>query len=235
MLPGPLALRLAETGAFAVEGSACVIAAWRAPERLTGSTVWRERSAALIDVALFGEAALVAGRRGADGLPAPLPLGPIVAPRGSADGVMVGETARTEAGTLAVRGPMVPHHSFPPGIERSGLAYFKIGQRGLVDSGYTCRVDPLTKTIVVTGPPAGIVSVGGYRFPLRDLQDVVGRIDKSATLGALPDPLVGQRLTGNAADRQTMQAALNAVGVNPLVVAAFSDRDERTIAQHEAP
>ena len=235
VLPGPLALRLGETSAFALEGPACVIAAWRAPERLTASAVWREPNTGFVDVALFGEAALVAGRRGADGLPAPLPLVPIVAPRGSTDGVMVGETTLTGAGTLAARGPMVPHHSFPPGIERSGLPYFKIGQRGLVDSGYTCRVDCLAKAIVVTGPPAGIVSVGGYRFPLRDLQDVVGRIDKSATLGALPDPLVGQRLTGNAADRHTMQAALNAVGVNPIVVAAFRDRSERNVAPHDAP
>jgi len=43
----------------------------------------------------------------------------------------------------------------------------------------------------------------------------------------LPDSLIGQRLIGNAADRNTMQAALSAVGVNPLVVAAFRDRSER--------
>lgn len=122
---------------------------------------------------------------------------------------------------------MVPHNTFPPGAERSGRPYFKIGHAGLVDCGYTCRVDFVTRAMVVTGPPSGIVSVGGYRFPLRDLQDVVGRVDSGATLAALPDPVVGQRLIGNAADRDTMQAALNAVGVNPVVVAAFRDRSER--------
>jgi hypothetical protein len=86
-------------------------------------------------------------------------------------------------------------------------------------------------TVTVTGPPSAIVSVGGYRVPLHDLQDVVRRIDGRATLTALPDPLVGQRLIGNAEDRYTVQAALNAVGVNPLVVAAFVDRSDRGVAE----
>ena len=128
---------------------------------------------------------------------------------------------------MALRGPMVPRHAFPPGIERSGLPYFKIEPGGLVDTGYTCRVDSVTKAMVVTGPPSGIVSVGGYRFPLHDLQEAVRRIDSGATLAALPDPIIGQRLIGNAADRDVVQAALNAVGVNPIVAAAFRDRGER--------
>ena len=54
---------------------------------------------------------------------------------------MVAETLRTDAGTLAMRGPMVPHHVFPPGIERSGLPHLRIGPGGAVDTGYACRVD----------------------------------------------------------------------------------------------
>jgi hypothetical protein len=140
---------------------------------------------------------------------------------------VVAELTRTDAGTVAARGPMVPHHSFPPGIERTGLPYFGIGDRGLVDCGHTCRIDSLANATVVTGPPSGIVSAGGYRFPLRDLQDVVGRIDGTATLAALPDPILGQRLIGNAGDRNAMQAALHAAGINPLVAAAFRDRGVR--------
>ena len=49
-------------------------------------------------------------------------------------------------------------------------------------------------------------------------------------LPTLPDPLLGERLAGNAADRYTIQAALNAVGVNPIAVAAFHDRSDRAIA-----
>ena len=182
----------------------------------------------LVDVPIFGEAGLAPARRGPGGRPSPIPAGPMRAPRGSADGVVVAELTRTDTGTVALRGPMVPHLSFPPGIEVSGLPYFKIGPGGLVDSGYTCRINSVTEAIVVTGPPSGIVDVGGYRFPLHDLQEIVRRVDGDANVAALPDPIIGQRLIGNAADRDTMQAALNLVGVNPLVVAAFRDRSGLT-------
>ncbi len=226
ILPAPAVFSLAETGALAGDSPACVIAAWRSPEHLAASPVWREPGTVLIDVPIFGEAALVASRRGAGGTPSTVRLGPIIAPRDGTGGVTVAELVRTDAGTLAVRGPMVPHHSFPSGIERSGQPYFKIGRRGVVETGYTCRIDSGTNTIVITGPPSGIVSVGGYRFPLRALQDIVGRIDSAATLTAWPDPVLGQRLIGHAAMRDTMRAALNAIGVNPIVAAAFRDRGE---------
>ena len=227
VLPGQVAFRLAEAGVLAHQGLSCVVAAWRAPERLAMSPAWRVGDCVLTDISIFGEAGLIPARRGAGGRPSPVSFGALGAPRGSAGGVVIAELLRTEAGTVALRGPMVPKHSFPPGAERSGQPYFQIARGGLVDTGYTCRVDTLTKAMVVTGPPSGIVSVGGYRFPLHDLQDVVGRIDKAASLAGLPDPVVGQRLIGNAADREMIQAALNAVGINPIVVGAFRDRSER--------
>jgi AMP-binding enzyme len=228
IVPGPVAFRLAAASAFAVQGPASIVAAWRAPERLATSPAWRESDILLVDVPIFGEAGLVPARRGAGGRPSPMPAGPVTAPHGDADGVVVAELIRTDAGTVAVRGPMVPHHSFPPGIENSGLPHFKVGPRGLVDSGYTCRLDSVTNAIVVTGPPSGIVSVGGYRFPLHDLQEVVARVDGGAKVAALPDPIIGQRLIGNAADRGAMQAALDLVGVNPLIIAAFRHRSDLT-------
>jgi hypothetical protein len=224
ILPGPVAFRLAAAGAFASRRPASVIAAWRAPEQLAASAAWRQADTELIDVAIFGETGFTPARRGASGKPDALPAGPIVAPRSSADGVAVAELIRTDLGTVALRGPMVPHHPFPPGIEASGLPCFKIDKDGLVDTGYTCRADPVAAAIVVTGPPCGIVSVGGYRFPLQDIQEVVAQADGGATIAALPDPLTGQRLIGNAADRDTLQAALNLAGVNPLVTAAFRER-----------
>jgi len=227
IIPGPVALRLSEDGAFARDGGGAVLAAWRTPDRLASSAPWRERDTALIDVPIFGEAGFVAARRGPNGRAAPIPFGPVVAPRGSPSAVVVAELARSAAGTVALRGPMVPRHAFPPGIARSGLPHFKIDRFGLVDTGYTCRVDSVTRAMVVTGPPSGIVSVGGYRFPLHELQEAVSKIDSGATLAALPDPVIGQRLIGNAARRDVVQAALNAVGVNPIVSSAFRDRSER--------
>lgn len=224
ILPGPVTFRLAAADAFALRGPASILAAWRAPERLATSPAWREAEIMLVDVPIFGEAGFAPARRGPGGKPSPIFAGPLLAPRGSTDGVVVAELTQTDAGTVALRGPMVPHHAFPPGIEASGLPYFKVGPGGVVDTGYTCRIDSATKAIVVTGPPSGIVSVGGYRFPLHDLQEIVGRLDSDAEVAALPDPIIGQRLIGSAADYGRMQAALNLVGVNPLIVAAFRHR-----------
>ncbi len=224
ILPAPIALRVAEAGGFAGQQELSVIAAWRLPEQLAASATWHETNSALIDVSIFGEVAVIPARRDSEGRPIPVPLGRVSTPRDQEGAVVVAETLRTDAGTLAMRGPMVPHHVFPPGIERSGLPHLRIGPGGAVDTGYACRVDAAGRGLIVTGPPPGIISVGGYRFPLRNLQNAVSRIDQKATLAALPDPLLGQHLIGNAEDRGTMQAALDAVGVNPLVVAAFADR-----------
>ena len=91
--------------------------------------------------------------------------------------LVVAEVGRTDAGTMAVRGPMVPQHAFPPGIEDFGLPHIKMG-----DTGYTCRFDVDKKALVVTGPPAGMIRVGGYRFPLLDLRGLVGGIDAGRSL-----------------------------------------------------
>ncbi len=66
------------------------------------------------------------------------------------------------------------------------------------------------------------------------LLETIGRIDSGAALAALPDPLIGQRLVGNAADLQAMAAALRALGVNPLVTAAFGDRGEQVLREAAA-
>jgi AMP-binding enzyme len=226
VMPGALALQLAATGAFATEDRVAIIGAWRAPERLHDSPAWPAGDTILVDVPIFGEAGLVTARRGADGRPAPIPLGLVSAPREGSGGVIVGEIVATAMGTVGLRGPMVPRHAFPPGIERSGLPHLQIDRTGLIDTGYACRVGDRGKSLVVTGAPAGMVSVGGYRFPLHELQEAVGKIDSGAMLTALPDPVIGQRLIGNAANREIVQAALTAVGVNPIVAAAFRDQSE---------
>jgi hypothetical protein len=206
------------------------VASWRSPERVGFSPLWREHDTALVDVSIFGEIGAIAMRRGPSGRPAPLPLGAITTPRGSTGGVLVAELTPTRLSGVALRGPMVPRHNFPPGAERAGLPHFAIGPGGTIDTGYICQIDPAIKAAVVTSTPSGLVSVGGYRFPLHDLQDVVGRVDAAATLNALPDPLLGERLAGNAPDPYTVQAALSAVGLNPLVVAAFADRADPAVA-----
>ena len=109
-----------------------------------------------------------------------------------------------------------------------GTCYFKAGDDDFVDTGYACRLDRDTGAITVTTPPPGLVSVGGYRFALRDLQELAARIEPGGTFAALPDRLGGHRLAATVRDRDLARDALERLGVNPLVAAAF--RERRTIA-----
>ena len=108
----------------------------------------------------------------------------------------------------------------PPGAERGSAPRLKIAE-GSIDTFYPCRVDRETKLLTVDAPPAGLVSVGGYRFALRAAQDLIAGIEDGSTLAALPDMLAGHRLAGAGADRDAICDALLAQGANPLLVAAF--------------
>ena len=73
----------------------------------------------------------------------------------------------------------------------------------------------------MTGPPPGIVSVGGYRFVLSELEKLVRRIDGGAFVTALPDALAGHRLAGTPGSNRDIRPALAELGVNPLIADAF--------------
>lgn len=164
---------------------------------------------------IFGETALIAARRGADGLPAPLRLGMVRAPSGSPHAITVAETEQTRTGTLALRGLMVPRHAFSlPG------AVGGADPQGAVDTFYPCRVEPAEGTIALTGPPAGVVSVGAYRFVATEVERLVGRVDTSAVITALPDALAGYRLAGVSGMAGT-RTAIAALDRNPLIAGAF--------------
>lgn len=198
MMPGPALAPLAEAGRLLAFKT--IAALWRSPERLTACEPWYQ-AAALIDVAAFGELGVIAGRREANGKPVPIPL--------SAAGAGI-ETARTRAGTLALRGPMVPTRAFPSGQPLSPDAF--------LDTGFTCVRGGAHLT--VTGPPAGVTAVGGYRFAALDA--MLADIDATAAVMAVPDALLGQRLAGRGAHPQAIVAALQARGANPLITGAFA-------------
>ena len=224
VVPGALVPQLLAAGLLEHPELANVLAVWRAPERLLIAPPWRHASARLTDMLVFGEIGLIGVRRGGDGRPSPPPVGEIWAPPGSPDAVLVAEVARGDAGTVALRGPMVPRHPFPPGAERLPAPHLRADAAGFVDTGYACRVDRAAQSMLVTGPPPGIVSVGGYRFVLSDLKELVRRADGGGALTALPDALAGHRLAGTARDRDAVRSALSALGANPLVADAFRDR-----------
>jgi hypothetical protein len=224
IVPGTLAVRCAEAGMFRDSAVGKVVAVWRAPERLAACQSWQLPSPSLMDVTVFGETGLIAAMRGPDGKSAGLRPG--AAPR--QDAPVLIEAMRTAGGTIALRGPMVPPHRFPRTTDKEldpttdpDLA---ADAAGFVDTAYPCRILPGSGTFVVTGPPDGIVTVGGYRFVVAKLRDAVAGIDPSAMIAAFPDGLTGQRIAGAAARREDVQEALSALGLSPLVVNAFRPR-----------
>jgi hypothetical protein len=175
---------------------------------------WRG-DAALVDIASFGETGLLPARRGPDGLPAPIAHGAIAIPRGAQRTIAAIETRRSTAGTLALRGPMVPAQAFAPGGDAP------IAPDSFVDTGYACRLDRATGTIAITAPLAGITAVGGYRFHQHAIDAAVAAADPAAIIAALPDALLGQRLAGSARDPASTAATLRARGAHALLVGAF--------------
>ena len=79
----------------------------------------------------------------------------------------------------------------------------------------------MMKTMMITAPPPGIVSVGGYRFVLSELEALVRRVDSGAFVTALPDALAGHRLAGISGGQGDIRAALAGNGVNRLIADAF--------------
>ena len=223
VVPGVLASRIEQAGLLEHPFLRNVLALWRAPERLQVGSAWQHSEATMIDVLAFGETGLIAGRRGAAGHPVEIPLGPVQAPRGIA-GHPVLETAVTPAGTLALRGAMVPRHPFPPGAERLPMARFEPDADGFADTLFSCRANRDSGELLITAPPPGIVSVGGYRFVADRLQELVSRSDGDAILATLPDGIAGHRLAGTAEDRAAVRQTLDALGLNPLIGGAFGGR-----------
>jgi hypothetical protein len=224
VLPGPLVATMTEANALMTGprlGS--VIAVWPAPDRLLRAPVWQDSTTDLIDVQAFGEIGLVAARRGPGGAPGVLSFGPVAVPRGTKGGVLEGEVRSTASGSISMRGPMVPRVAFPPGVEQTTLPQLKVSAGGFVDTRFACRSDQDSGPMVVTAPPPGTVSVGGYRFIMRDLQDLVAEVDIGATLVAVPDMTMGHRLAGSSSDLAGIRKALAGRDVNPLLISAFRD------------
>jgi hypothetical protein len=99
--------------------------------------------------------------------------------------------------------------------------HLKADPEGFVDTFYPCRLDRVTGTASVTGPPPAMVSVGAYRFVLSELEHLVRRGDRRAFITAFPDALAGHRLAAPSGGNLDVGTALAGLGVNPLVVDAF--------------
>lgn len=220
MLPAPAVITLKDAGAFT--GRKCAIGAlWRAPERLKAAEQFGGTNS-VVDILTFGEIGIVAMRRDAHGRPVPIPHGVLSVPRGAIGAMTVIETTRSDAGTLMVRGPMVPRAAFPPGAEHSHAGHLPTDQAGFIDTGFRCSLDVQTQTLAVTAPPAGIFCIGGYYLRPSELD--VRKVTPDASVVPLPDRNLGHRLAGTALDRKAAVDGLHAQGVNALVSGAFRAR-----------
>lgn len=222
--PAPLLLRLDETKALNAQKSLRhAIGLWRAPEHVASSASC-QGGAAFVDLYTFGEVGMLATRRMRDG--GPSLLFPGARPSVSTGPVaMGGEALITPQGTLGLKGPMVPLAAYSA-LKRAEEMQDALASQpsDYVDTGYAARLDRRTQAICITSPPSGIVSVGGYRFLARELNEWAHRLAQGAMLTALPDRMSGYRLAGRASDNARARAALAELGLNPLMVEAFRDR-----------
>lgn len=221
-VPGPIMKRLAESGLLDNLSARTLLGVWRTPERLVPGGVVAIAGVKIVDLLSFGEIGLFALPRGAEGSPEAIPAGH-VGPAGAGRSVFV-MTGRCENGTLGLGGPLVSAEPYRAASRRADNAAPAATSRDLVDTGYPCRLDKLTNRFLIDGPPAGMISVGGYRFVARELNELMARFENGAAVAALPDVISGHRLAGVGADRPVLREALLALGANPLIAASFRER-----------
>jgi hypothetical protein len=157
---------------------------------------------------------LIAARRTLGAAPSPFFCGQINVTI-DGDTTPVIETARSAAGTLMLRGPMVPAQAFPRG------AKIQLASGDFIDTGQPCRYAADARSLIATGAVPGIAAVGGYRFVTRELDALAESLKADTTIMALPQELTGERLAGHARDSTEVIDALRRRGVNPLIAGAF--------------
>lgn len=221
ILPAAATLALADAGLLDNK-TQTIVALWRAPARMAVAKAWTN-APAMVDAVSFGEIGLLAARRGGSGLPAPIPHGVADQAHRAPGAPIVIETSRTDAGTLALRGRMVATQAFPQGTERGYGARASPDIGGWIDTGFACRISQDTRTLAITAPPAGSITVGGYSFRESRIDAAVAGVagGASVTVVALPDAALTQRLAGAASDRSAVRDKLETQGVNPLISGAF--------------
>ncbi len=211
--PSDLLTRLDQRGDLAkLPSLRDVLGLWRLPGRALTTPAWRAPST-FTDVHAFGEAGLVAARRGSDGLPAAL----FPETSRAARPQPVGEIVLTRHGTLGLRGAMAPLSAYASPIDDEAAPDH-------IDTGYPAALDRRNGAIVVHASPIALACVGGYRFAGSDLARWAERMPPDTTLTAMPDDVSGFRLTGRSPETPRVRMVLTETGVNPLLVEAFRDR-----------
>jgi len=183
------------------------------------------KAARVVDFYNFGEIGAVVLMREDPGSSTLIPVGSISAPSGMVGAPVVVE-AKLGGAQIWLRGPMVPRESYPPGLGNYRMAR---DADGFVRTGFRCRSNGNGSLVVETGPER-VISVGGLRFGLDDLQSRFSSIGENVKVSAIEDPLLGERLRIEAADPKAAAAALQAAGHTQLVVDAAKGETARRAA-----
>ncbi len=130
VVPDAMLAGLCDWSWIAPERVRSVIAVWRAPERLSGAAQWTKPDVTLVDVAAFGETALLAARRCPSGRTLPWPKGALSIAPGGPDCANV---VLTPDGTLGISGALAAPAFDPYGSE---IVTATSGNDGYVDTGY---------------------------------------------------------------------------------------------------
>ncbi|MCC6949006.1 MAG: acyl--CoA ligase [Bradyrhizobiaceae bacterium] len=175
------------------------------------------RSERVVDLMSFGEIGMVSLRRSNASRAEDIPLGPITAPSATRGGPVVIETKIAEE-ELLLRGPQVPRVS---SYDASHTPRVEFDADGFARTGFRCRkVGENDDGIALTASPERVVTVGGLRFGLDDLQSRFAQTSSGIKIAAVEDPLLGERLRIEAENPSAAAAALKAAGHSPLVVQA---------------
>jgi acyl-CoA synthetase (AMP-forming)/AMP-acid ligase II len=155
--------------------------------------------------------------------------------------VFAAQAAAFDGGAIAVPGPTLAPLASLVAADKTMLAVWRSGLadsapcRGAID--VVCPEDGTVKAVArnADGLPdpalikqsraaAADIAVGAYGFRQSEIDAAVMAVDPQATVAALPDAALGQRLAGHATDRAMLAARLAEHGFNPLLAGAFRAR-----------
>jgi AMP-binding enzyme len=216
--PAPALLALAEAsrGVFASS-----IAVHRGPQSL-GVDLAQANCEAIVDVQAFGEIGLVALRRIAKIMPAPVPIGEISAPAEAPNAPVVIETKRLADGTLAVRGAMVPDKIFT-GSARADSSRIEFDLDGFVRTNMRCHAVGASG-LSIEALPDGIIAIGGLRYGADDLAMRIAKASAGSALASERDPLLGARLAIENNDPPVARKKLDEAGQSRVIFEGVRQR-----------
>jgi hypothetical protein len=175
----------------------------------------------LVDLTILGETGAIALHREDARRSRPVPLGAVTAPSGAAGAPVVIDTRIGADGILALSGAMIPRRQFSP---EPGSPQLETDRDNYVKTGFKCEYR--MGKLAIEPSPEGIATVGGIRYGLDDLNRRVAKSAHGATVQALPDALLGQRLRVFAESELAVKSLKDA-GHSALVFEAVETRAAR--------